>query len=157
MQAQVSESRYYMWRAIFAAMHADHKVTDEERAFAGNYLSNVPFSEEQKTVLRNDLDTPKDIAEMFEKITDPADRGEFFEFTRNLLWADGDYARAEEQMFEHMMKSWMLRLNPEKLRAEVKKAFDLSRLKREAEDEQFRQEAEAVLSPMAMLKSMIGR
>ena len=38
MSEGIPESRFYMWRAVFAMAHADHVITDEERACSTNFL-----------------------------------------------------------------------------------------------------------------------
>ena len=43
MTNNVSESRFYMWRAIFALAHADHIVTDEEYRFMQKALDTENF------------------------------------------------------------------------------------------------------------------
>ncbi|MCB9983248.1 MAG: TerB family tellurite resistance protein [Rhodospirillales bacterium] len=134
MSGGVSESRFYMWRAVFALAHIDRVVTDEEQALAGRYLESVPFSEEQKAVLRQDLLEAQDIEEMFEQIADPADQSEFFGFARLMVWCDGDFDQQEEEIFDRLKGIQMGRVNPEALREMVRQsrgAFDLTRLKEE--------------------------
>ena len=43
----VSESRFYMWRTLFAVAHADNVVADEEVEFMAHILEDVEFSDHQ--------------------------------------------------------------------------------------------------------------
>ena len=109
MNKTVTESRFYMWRALFAIAHADEVVSSEERNFMHKTLQDHPFSEAQAQILEQDMTVRQDVAELFEKITDPQDRSQFFDFARTLVWCDGDYAEKEQQI--------LLQLNREHVRS----------------------------------------
>ncbi len=94
----VDESRFYMWRAVFAMAHADDVVTSEERKYLKGIISREPFNEEQKKILEQDIDTPQDIAEMYLKIEDQNDRSQFFYHARMLVWSDGDFGEQEQKI-----------------------------------------------------------
>ncbi len=146
MTDSISESRLYMWRAVIAIVHADHVVTPEEKELAESYLANVPFSEDQKTILQEDLLEAQNIEEMFNQITEPVDQAEFFGFARLMVWCDGDYDRQEEEIFSRLKDIQMSRIDPEALKnmiVESRKAFDLERLK---EDDEFKSEAKDLVS-----------
>ncbi|MFP4313216.1 MAG: hypothetical protein ACLFR0_02705 [Alphaproteobacteria bacterium] len=94
----VTESQFYMWRTLFAIAHADDIVTDEEVRFMTEALEDLPFSEEQQKILKDDISEPKDIVEMFGKISNSSDQAEFFNFARTLVWVDGDYGEEEQEI-----------------------------------------------------------
>ena len=102
MTGGVSESKFNMWRAIFALAHADHVVTDEERRFMNKALAAEGFSQAQEDVLREDMETSNDIANMFLRITEQKDRSQFFYFARLLLWCDGDFAAQEQAILTRL-------------------------------------------------------
>lgn len=146
MSEGVSESRFYMWRAVIALVHADHVVTLEEKELAESYLGNVDFSEEQVAILREDLLEAQDIEEMFNNITDPVDQGEFFGFARLMVWCDGDFDRQEEEIFSRLKDIQMRRVDQDSLQhmvRETREVFDIARLK---QDEEFRKEAKDLVS-----------
>lgn len=95
---KITESQFYMWRTLFAISHADNVVTDEEVRFMTDAMEDVPFTEEQKDILQDDISNPKDIVEMFEKISNNRDQAEFFKFARALVWVDGDYGEEEQEI-----------------------------------------------------------
>lgn len=97
-QGGVSESRFYMWRAVFALAHADHIVTAEERKYLNAVLAREPFSAEQKKILEQDIEHAQDIAEMYVRIDDQNDRSQFFYHARLLVWCDGDFDEQEQKI-----------------------------------------------------------
>lgn len=105
MSAGVSESKFNMWRAIFALAHADHVVTEEERKFMQKALATEGFSPEQKRILEGDMEVSRDIRNMFMRITDQADRSRFFYFARMLLWCDGDFAAQEQAILTELQRA----------------------------------------------------
>lgn len=135
MTQGLSESRFYMWRAVVALAHADGRVTPEERELVESYLGALPATEKQKETLREDLLYAQEVGDMFEKISEPEDRGEFFQFARIMNWADGDLDAQEDKIFEKVQSLQMGTLDQDALRAMVKetrKAFSIERLKQDA-------------------------
>lgn len=94
----VSDSRFYMWRAVFGMAHADEIVTEEEKKYLRNILGAEPFNQEQRLILEKDIDVPQDIAAMFVKIDDQNDRSQFFYHARMLVWSDGDFGEQEQKI-----------------------------------------------------------
>ncbi len=95
---EVTESQFYMWRTLFALSHVDHAVTSEEIRFMVEALEDIPFTEEQRRVLSDDIAVPQDIIQMFEKIPEAAEQAEFFKFARELVWIDGHYGKEERDI-----------------------------------------------------------
>lgn len=77
MNKTVTESQFYMWRTLFAVSHADNIVTEEEMRFMIEALEDLPFSSEQREILSDDIVNPKDIVEMFGKISNNRDQAAF--------------------------------------------------------------------------------
>ncbi|HEY0901568.1 MAG TPA: hypothetical protein VGD95_05540 [Micavibrio sp.] len=94
----LEESRFYMWRAVFAMAHADDVVTAEELKYLKGILAREPFSAEQKKILEDDIEHAQDIAEMYLKIEDQNDRSQFFYHARMLVWSDGDFGEQEQKI-----------------------------------------------------------
>lgn len=98
MKAVVTDSQFYMWRAIFSLAHADRIVTQEEKKFMIKTLSTVNFSPDQRKTLQEDMEQARDTGAMFSRISDPQDRSRFFYFARILLWSDGSFDGAEQKI-----------------------------------------------------------
>ena len=107
MTGSVNESQFYMWRTLFAVAHADNVVTDEEIKFMAEILEEVQFTEEQTNILKDDIVNAKNISAMFAGITNPKDRIQFFEFARDLVWVDGDFASEEQSAMIDLYKQHM--------------------------------------------------
>lgn len=98
MAAKISESRFFMWRTLFAVAHADAVVTNEEIIFMNKILDAQSFTEAQREILKYDMEQKQDIRILFSKITDQQDRSEFFNLARPLVWADGDFGSDEQKI-----------------------------------------------------------
>ena len=108
MSNQITESQFYMWRAVFALAHADDVVTDEELRFMVEAIEDVPFSDLQKGILQGDVKEPQSVEEMFLKITEPVDQAGFFKFASQIVHIDGDFGE-EEQAVMLKLKQMHLR------------------------------------------------
>lgn len=95
-QNTVSESEFYMWRAVFAMAHADDEVTESELKFMNEILEKHNFSTLQKDLLKNDIENKQDISSFFSFITEQKHRSQFFRFARMLCWTDGDFDAQEQ-------------------------------------------------------------
>jgi len=139
MSEGISESRFKMWRAVFAMAHADGLVTDHEKSFMENYLEKVPFSPEQREILREDMRDPEDVNDMLGAVEEPEDRATFFQFARELVWCDGDLAMQEEAIKKRLSAEQMKGLNIDELERELRRSRDAGKRQRAEEDRQDRQ------------------
>ena len=98
MSETVTPSEFFMWRTLFALTHADGLVSNEEVRYMAEALEDVPFSDEQRKILNEDIKTSKDPAEMFAGITDVRDQARFFQIARDVVHIDGDYGVAEQDL-----------------------------------------------------------
>lgn len=94
----VSDSQFHMWRTLFALIHVDNVIANEEIRYAAEALVDVDFTEEQRRILQTDLTTPQNPAQMFAGITDLRDQARFFKFAKELVWVDRNYAREEKEI-----------------------------------------------------------
>lgn len=104
MENPLTESRFYMWRAVVAMVHADGVVTPHELAFVNDYIREIDLSPSQLEIIRDDLHVTQDIYEMFVHITDRQDKIDFFSLARALSWCDGDFDRQEKEIIERLEK-----------------------------------------------------
>lgn len=125
MGFEVSESRFNMWRTIFAMAHADGIVKAEETEFLNEYLGNVRFSDEQKEVLLEDLKNPKDIGELFSAISESSDRAQFFFFARMLAWCDGDFDEQEKVIIERLRNSQLANIDIDKISSSIRESASM--------------------------------
>jgi hypothetical protein len=119
MAKKLTDSQFYMWRTLFAISHADGVVSNEEIRFMVEALEDIPFSDEQKTLLKDDIKSPRDPVEMFSQISDVRDQAKFFQFARGMVYADGDYGKAEQELLLKLEKIHVKRPDLEKLIGQV--------------------------------------
>lgn len=105
--AEISQSRFVMWRAVVAMVHADGVVTPHELAFVNDYISDLNLSPEQLAVIGQDLQSPQDTYGLYAQITDMQDKKDFFALARALSWCDGDYDGQEKLIIERLEKNHM--------------------------------------------------
>ncbi len=153
----VSNSRFNMWRAVFAMAHADKIVSGEERAFMEGYLAAVPFSAEQKLRMRQDMDDAQDLYALFARIADLEDRGLFFQFARELCWRDGDCDAQEQEIKERLKSEHLDQFNLERLELELQKSRAAFEIRRNAEGRGLQDEAGSMPGLMSFLKGMMNR
>lgn len=69
-----NESKFNMWRACIAAIWADGKVAEEEKNWAQKKIDSLPFTDEQKAILTNELAKQADFGSIVANISDKRDR-----------------------------------------------------------------------------------
>lgn len=104
MAEKISESRFYMWRALFAVAHADQVVTAQEKTMMHRIIAENPFNETQAEVLRCDIEQKQDVRFLFARISDPEDRSLFFDHARTLVWCDGQFAGVEQDVIAELSR-----------------------------------------------------
>ena len=102
MPNQLNQSRFYMWRAVVAMVHADGVVTPHELNFINRYISDLSLSREQLQQIADDLKIEQDVYQMFSLIKTPEDKRDFFALARALSWCDGDFDAQEEKILEQL-------------------------------------------------------
>lgn len=155
MSDGISESRFYMWRAVFAMAHADHVITGDERAFMENYLRHVPFSPEQAATLREDMGEAQDVNEMLDMVSEPEDQSAFFQFARELVWCDGDLAKQEEAIKARLNAEQMSRLNLDRLELELDRSRAEAKMRKTKEYREMEDDAEKIVGFGAFLRGMV--
>lgn len=135
---QANDSRFHMWRAVFALAHADHEVSDDERDFMNKVLAEEDFTPFQEDILKEDMRLAHDPALMFAQITDQNERSNFFHYARLLMWSDGDFDKQEQQILTMLGETQARTVDFDKMVGEVSMEF--------AEDgkERLRDDAESI-------------
>ena len=133
----ISESRFAMWRGLVALVHADHRVTEEEKSFFTNRFGKLGLSAEQEEILQKDLEFKQEVGPFIEQMTDPADRSNFVYFGRLVFYSDGDFVKQEEALLKLVHGQVMSKVDLEKAMhdvdthvADYMSDFDLAREER---------------------------
>jgi uncharacterized membrane protein YebE (DUF533 family) len=98
----LNKSRFAMWRAVVAMMHADSIVKPHEINFVLNKMKELPLSDPQRETLMADIDNPTSVEDMYYRITLEEDKEDFFHLARALAWADGDFDVMEEKALNRL-------------------------------------------------------
>lgn len=96
----MTNSRFCMWRAVTAMVHADAIVRPHEVHFIVENIRKLPFTDEQVDILSEDLRTPRDMELSFREITAPRDKEDFFHLARAIAWSDGELDAREAALLE---------------------------------------------------------
>jgi uncharacterized membrane protein YebE (DUF533 family) len=94
-----------MWRAVVAMIHADGVVTPHELAFINDYIPDLNLSRTQLEMIADDLQNPKSVYGMYERIVTSDDRHDFFALARALSWCDGDFDEQEEKIIDALERA----------------------------------------------------
>lgn len=100
MPNSLSDSRFNMWRAVVAMVHADGVVTPHELDFVNRHIVDLTLSTGQRSIIQEDVKAPQDVYQMFSRIDTPEDKRDFFVLARALSWCDGDLDRQETKILE---------------------------------------------------------
>lgn len=103
MTTSVSDSRFFMWRAVVAMAHADKNVKPHEINFIHENTKDLPLSEDQRRILAEDMKTPVSMGAMFKEITSRKDREDFFYLAKSIAWADGDFDEQERAILQQVL------------------------------------------------------
>ena len=123
-QIKITESRYNMWRAIFAMAHADNVVSPEEEKFMRDILQKFNFSDGQRRQLEEDMSVKTEPGEHFDFISDKNDRSEFFKYARILVWCDGDFDEQEQEILARLKQNHLTHLDVNEMVQEIRQTFD---------------------------------
>ena len=120
----LNQSKFYMWRTLFALVHADNIVSDEEVRFMSEALEDINFTDEQTATLKDDALNAKDIEEMFNGITDYDDRMQFFNLARDLVMVDGEFCSDEQSIMTKLLEENIEQYNTDDLVGKVNLEFE---------------------------------
>ena len=120
----VTNSRFYMWRTLFALAHVDHILRDEEVRYMVEILEDMPFNDWQTNLLNDDILSPKIVEDMFRGISDQRDQAMFFYYARELVHIDGEFAPEEQEAVTMLEKIHIENTNVDDLVGQVSLELD---------------------------------
>jgi uncharacterized membrane protein YebE (DUF533 family) len=98
----LTDSRFNMWRAVIVMAHADSVVKPHEINFIIENTRDLSMTEGQRAALVADIRNPTSMQTVFDKITSPRDKEDFFHFARAICWSDGTMDDAEQSLYDHL-------------------------------------------------------
>ncbi len=91
-----------MWRALFAFAVSDHMLSLEEKAILAHHMKEANLTQEQLSILKNDLTKPQSVENFFNRIQQRKYKSRFCELARTLVWCDGDISLQEKKILQRV-------------------------------------------------------
>jgi hypothetical protein len=108
-----------MWRACFAVIHIDKIVTPEERSWAEDKIAKLPLTEDQRNILKADLENGLEFEEAFTKISDKVDLAFLLNTLRVIGFLDHDFSSPEKEAYNKLEAIIMKGINLQEIEAEI--------------------------------------
>lgn len=100
--AAITQSEFYMWRALFAFASVDNAITLEEQALLQSFVRKVSFTREQLSTLKSDLLKPRSVEDLYRQITRYKDKERFCILARAIVWCEGDMIEQEKAILKKL-------------------------------------------------------
>lgn len=98
----IDDSKFNMWRGCVAIIFLDKLVSPEERIWVEEKIKKLPLSDEQRNILKKDLETGVDIESILPKITNKVDIAFLVNTFRVLANIDKNFSPAEKTAFNQL-------------------------------------------------------
>ncbi|MBI1300862.1 MAG: DUF533 domain-containing protein [Alphaproteobacteria bacterium] len=125
-QKTVSDSKLNMFRCMIVMAHADNVLDEKEKEYMYTLMKKSAFTPQQKQILEDDLENPKEIEDILPQVTKPEDRGQVVYFARLMACKDGVFDPSEEDLIDRLHANAMKNLDMDALREDVKRAVALN-------------------------------
>lgn len=116
----VSHSKYTMLRCLIALAHADGVLHEEEITYISAIMNRIPLSDEQRSQLEADFDTPQDLFTLLTEINEPTYRSQVAYFGRILTYKDGLHPK-EEEILNKLEETLRSEVNIDEVRENVQR------------------------------------
>jgi len=90
-----------MWRACIGTIWIDGKIDEKELSWINQRIESLNFTDEQKSILKNDVTSNINLPEILEKITDQKDRAFLAYQMRIIGHLDDQYTNSEKKLFKN--------------------------------------------------------
>ncbi len=99
------DQMFALWRAVFALVHVDGAITEEEVSYIEKIKDAFNFTRKQKKIIKTDLKNRQDVASLFEEITQVNYQRQFFVMARTIIWCDGYLHELELEAVNKIVKN----------------------------------------------------
>ena len=146
--AEATPSVIAMYRAAIALAWADHDLSDEEQHRLSVYMdNNKQLSDAQRTQLKQELQSPINMDDVWPDVTDVRDRAHVINIADAIFWEDGKLCHSEKEVLEKIRAAHMATLDVDAIREDVRAYRQQLLVGRE----QFQQELHEMRSPLARM------
>lgn len=116
-----NESKFNMWRACVGVIWIDGEVSSEEKEWILDKINSLPFTEDQKKTLLEDVSNNVDFMSIIPKITDKKDRAFLAHQIRVIGHLDNDFSGEEKIILESWNKKVLDGVNLDELNSLIEK------------------------------------
>lgn len=95
----ISEQEFIKYRCLVAMVHADGIVYSEESKMIEDTLAEVDLSEDQKMILKKDMEVAKNLTSLYAGLNDDDQKHHLVQLAFKLFWADDCFHTAEQKIF----------------------------------------------------------
>lgn len=99
------ERMFTLWRTVFALVHVDGYLDEEERVYIEQIMDRFSFLPEQRAIVETGLDEPADVQALFAEIEGEERRRQFFRLARMIIWCDGLLHDDEREILQNIWDS----------------------------------------------------
>lgn len=99
------DEMFALWRAVFALVHVDVRVTEEELSYIDQIKEAFSFTRKQKKIIKADLKKQQNVVGLFQEITETNYKRQFFVMARTIIWCDGYLHELELEAVNKIVKN----------------------------------------------------
>ena len=116
---ELDGSKFSMWRAAVAILHADGKIEEAEHDWLHEKIEKIGFSAAQEEILRNDLKNGVSFDAVLEGVTDHKDRAFLLHLVRTVGHLDGEYCSKEQAKYKELHEKVLGKLDLSELEEDI--------------------------------------
>jgi uncharacterized membrane protein YebE (DUF533 family) len=116
----LDSSKFNLWRACFSFCQIDSVLSEPEKNWLNTKTQTLKFTNEQKTILAQDLKSPPDILKLISQITKPSDRSFLVDQMRVLAHIDGQVSDVEKAKIDEIKNIIMANIHVADLKNQIK-------------------------------------
>lgn len=156
--SEATKSHFAVFRAAIALAWADHELHKEEQDRILVFIEkNEELSDAQRERLKQDLQQPINMDDVWPEITDKLDRAHVINIADTIFWEDGELCHSEKEVYEKIKSKHMATLDMDFIREDIANC----RKELAASRQQFEQELHEMRGPfgrmMHYLETMVAK
>lgn len=99
------DEMFSLWRAVFALVHVDGNISEEEIRYIEKIKEAFGFTRKQKKIVKTDMKDKLDVATLFQDISNVNYQRQFFIMARTIIWCDGYLHELELEAVNKIVKN----------------------------------------------------
>ena len=142
--SDLTDSRLAMYEGIISLAWADHSLHENEKAGLHQLIdANPRFTDDQRNRLHNMVNERRDLADIWERITDKYDRAYLLDTANYIFTQDGVYTEREQEIYETFLADHLESVSAEETEEKLKHMAVTLKTRRLEEEKVAHQQAKA--------------